>query len=90
MRRAVRIAATVALALWTIGALVTAADALLADCAQAASEISDPCAFGRGMYVATVIVMWLIGALALGVIRYSASPLPHPARDTARYTDWRP
>ena len=90
MRRAVRIASTAALLLWTAAAGITGVDALLLDCAEAASEVSDPCAWGRGMYVATTLVIWLIGALALAVIRYAASPLPNPARDTARYTDWRP
>jgi hypothetical protein len=56
--------AVIALA-WSALFALWVADALVADCANAASEVSDPCAYGQFTYIAVTVGIWLVGATIL-------------------------
>ena len=51
-------------ALWLPGLV----DALTADCAAAASEISDPCAVGQASFAAFHLGIWFVGVVPLAVL----------------------
>jgi hypothetical protein len=61
-------AASLLLALWVLAGAVSLVDALLTDCGATASEISDPCAAGKGTFLLYGSLVWVAGALPLVLI----------------------
>jgi hypothetical protein len=53
------------LVLWCALGVLAAIDVLATDCADAASEISDPCATGKATYLGLGFIFWLLLALPL-------------------------
>lgn len=70
---------------WTAVAAVNLLAAVTKDCAEAASEISDPCAMGRGLWTLGTLLIWVAGALPLayawGWLRKGRNRMGTPARE---------
>ena len=57
---------TVAILAWTALLIPELFRGFTADCAQASSEVSDPCAFGVGLWTVATVGIWLAGIAVLG------------------------
>jgi hypothetical protein len=55
------------LVLWVGLGVVAALGLLLTDCSEAASEIRDPCALGKGTALGLGFLLWLVLALPLAL-----------------------
>ena len=71
LRLSIAVFLSLLLAAWSIVMLPEVVRGFTTDCASAASEVSDPCAWGRGVWVAGNLGLWVVGfaIIAFGLFR---------------------
>ena len=65
MRPLLLVVVTTLLAAWCVFGIVVAVETFGTGCADASSEVSDPCAVGKATYVGFGFLVWCVIALPL-------------------------